>query len=538
MFKTWFKTSTIPHRVGVGFAVLVLAAFSIGLASLWRLSEIKHHVTSLSDNIVPSVATLSRIIEANLLGLQSARTAILDIDDPARMAAAAVDMRKAIDRGDSLCGSYVDLFSDADDERLFVAARAARNAFLTKLQQAAALAADGRADEARRTVLGDVEPVARECLERFRAVIDHNIALSERELGRAESKLRMGFRFNVATLAGTVLVGLLLATTIMRSLSRTLMQISSSLETGAARTSSSSSQLASVSQTVATGCSEQGASVAETGAALEQMSAMTRATAENATRAKECAAQARVAAESGARTMVEMDSAMQAIATASGDVAKIVKQIDEIAFQTNILALNAAVEAARAGEAGAGFAVVADEVRLLAQRSAAAARETAERIEAAITSSREGAASCGRVGHSLDEIAERIRAADGLVAEIATAAREQSQGIRQITTAMAQLDQIAQDNAARADEGARAAADLSDQAVLMQEQVESLRGLVIRSRKSITPVRLPGPGPAVAPLPRLRAPAPRIPMPGDGDMAAADAEDRHFTSFEGSHRPA
>ena len=142
---------------------------------------------------------------------------------------------------------------------------------------------------------------------------------------------------------------------------------------------------------------------------------MIRSTADNAEKAKSLAGEAHAVAQAGSRTMVEMTQAMAAIDSSSAEVAKIVKNIDEIAFQTNILALNAAVEAARAGEAGAGFAVVADEVRSLAQRSAAAAKETADKIEAAIASSRNGSVSCAKVGESLTQIANKVSSTDALV---------------------------------------------------------------------------------------------------------------------------
>src|SRR5262249_19737560 len=151
---------------------------------------------------------------------------------------------------------------------------------------------------------------------------------------------------------------------------------------------------------------------------------------------------------------------------------------DEIAFQTNILALNAAVEAARAGEAGAGFAVVADEVRSLAQRSAAAAKETAQKIEAATASSRNGSPSCGTGRASPRGIAEKASSTDCLVREIATAAREQAKGIDQINTAITQMDQVTQSNSASAEESASAAEELDSQAASLKDMVSRLQELV------------------------------------------------------------
>jgi len=173
-----------------------------------------------------------------------------------------------------------------------------------------------------------------------------------------------------------------------------------------------------------------------------------------------------------------MNGAMEAIKISSDDIAKIIKTIDEIAFQTNILALNAAVEAARAGEAGMGFAVVADEVRNLAQRSAQAAKETAGKIEGAITKTAQGVGISKQVSETLLEIATKARQVDELVSEVAGASREQTQGITQVNIAVGQMDKVTQSNAANAEESAAAAEELNAQAVTMKDSVADLLQLV------------------------------------------------------------
>jgi methyl-accepting chemotaxis protein len=169
---------------------------------------------------------------------------------------------------------------------------------------------------------------------------------------------------------------------------------------------------------------------------------------------------------------------MAAIKASADGIAKIIKTIDEIAFQTNILALNAAVEAARAGEAGAGFAVVAEEVRALAQRSATAARETAEKIEDSVSKSRHGAEVCAKVAAGLLEITTKSRQVDELVGEIARASSEQTSGIQQVNQAVSQMDKVIQGSAAKAEEGASVAEELIAQSTNLKNCVTQLSQLV------------------------------------------------------------
>ena len=398
----------------------------------------------------------------------------------------------------------------------------------------------------------EVDPSLEACVQALEKSIAYNTKLSKESAATAETIVLNSFLVISTALGSVLLLGTLIGWATVRSTNRELGTISDALERGATQTSTASGQLSSSSQVLAEGSSEQGSSVAETSASLEEMSAMISSTADNAERAKSFANQARTAAQSGSQTMAEMNTAMRAIESSSAEVSKIVKNIDEIAFQTNILALNAAVEAARAGEVGAGFAVVADEVRSLAQRSAAAAKETAEKIETAIANSRRGSISCSKVGESLDEIVQKVSAADALVAEISTAAKEQSLGIQQIGVAMTQMDKITQTNAASAADTATAAEQLSTQAISMQEIVVHLRSLVGGRKISAPAGELSGIAnsrgvgraskPAAA-LPRAtlrsggrgrgidsRRAAVQIPMPELG-VSEIDQEDRNFKNF-------
>ena len=312
-----------------------------------------------------------------------------------------------------------------------------------------------------------------------------------------------------------------------------------------------SREIAASSQTLAGSASEQAASLEETSASLEEMSSMTKRNAENARTAKTTAAQARQSADGGATEVRELLTAMEAIKIASQDITKILKSIDEIAFQTNILALNAAVEAARAGEAGAGFAVVADEVRTLAQRCATAARETAAKIEDSVVKSQQGSEISGRVARSFEGIQRNVQELDQLVAEISNASQEQSQGINQVTIAVAQMDRVTQSNAASSEESASASEELSAQARNLKGAVQTVQELFLgqggsrnQEPAAAAPSHFAAPSPAPSRsehLSRTQHPAhpsgaKKAPASG-GFILHRNGTDHHFPAGDSSSRP-
>ena len=275
---------------------------------------------------------------------------------------------------------------------------------------------------------------------------------------------------------------------IVRSVNRLLRNMVDELGSGARQVASAASQVASSSQSMAQAANEQAASIQETSASSEQVNAMAR---KNLDSAQDAAGLVEASEREFAQTeesLADMESAMDEINASSDRIAKIIRVIDEIAFQTNILALNAAVEAARAGEAGMGFAVVADEVRNLAQRCAQAARDTAGLIEESIGRSKEGRAKVGRVSESIRTITNQAASLKSLVQQVTTGSREQTQGLAQVGRAIHQMEQITQQTAANSEEGASAAEELSAQAATLNEIVLRLR-LMVDGAGNATPDR-------------------------------------------------
>jgi methyl-accepting chemotaxis protein len=230
-------------------------------------------------------------------------------------------------------------------------------------------------------------------------------------------------------------------------------------------------QVSDSSQALSQGAAESASTMAQITSSVQQMNDQTKQNAENATQANQLATQARANAERGNEQMGQMVKAMGEINESAANISKIIKAIDEIAFQTNLLALNAAVEAARAGKHGKGFTVVAEEVRNLAQRSAKAAKETAEMIEGSIKKTDAGTKIAEETSKALEEIVLGVSKVTDFISEIASASKEQALGIGQINEGLGQVDQVTQQNSASSEELAAASEEMSSQSEMVRQML-------------------------------------------------------------------
>lgn len=297
-------------------------------------------------------------------------------------------------------------------------------------------------------------------------------ALKQADDRASTSRWTVIFLFVISLAAGAAVVW------VTHFVNRELREASNELSQGAEQVTSAAAQVSMSSQSLAQGASEQAASIQETSAASEQISAMARKNTEHSEAAAGLVLQAARGFEQTNQRLEQMVTAMGEMTASSDKISKIIKVIDEIAFQTNILALNAAVEAARAGEAGMGFAVVADEVRGLAQRSAQAARDTAPLIDESIAKSNDGKGKVDHVAAAIRAISQDAGTVKTLVDQMSLSSREQTRGITQISKSIVQMQQVTQAAAANAEQSSAAAQELTAQANAMKHVVSRLTAMV------------------------------------------------------------
>lgn len=326
-----------------------------------------------------------------------------------------------------------------------------------------------------------------------RGAIDQVVQMATAKGAEAEKSAAAAVKLRTLLLImigiGCLLVSSVIAFFMTRSITRPIYQAIETLNDGADQVTVAATQVSSTSNALFQGSSEQASDLEETSASLEELTAMTRQTAENASQARSLVQETNLEVGRAHQSMQGLSGAMSEISKASDETSRIIRTIDEIAFQTNLLALNAAVEAARAGEAGAGFAVVADEVRNLAMRAAEAAKNTSDIIEGTVKKVQDGTKLLALTTGAFSSVVERSSKMTGLIEEISSASAEQAQGIAHLGKAMTEMDQITQTTASKAEESANAAEELNAQAETMKATVGDLADLVKGGQAEIVPTK-------------------------------------------------
>ncbi|ANH67342.1 methyl-accepting chemotaxis protein [Mitsuaria sp. 7] len=507
----------IGKRLALAFAaVLVLLCF-IAAFGVQQMARINDNVQDLNTNWLPSVAKLADMqAAANETRRLSLRGA-LENDDGAR--AKLIQQHDAsVLAFDKAAGAYEPSISGDKERQLYDQIRDAWKAYLgadAELQRAVA-GGESQHEAARKLAGGSSSSLFSALSKAVDADVSYNREGGDQAAKDAAASYANGLRVTLAVVAVALAIGIALALQVTRSITtpiaqavratedvasgdltvrihaegrdepadllRAMGRMVEQLGTLVGQVRDSSESIANGSKEIAQGNADlssrtetQASSLQQTAASMEELTSSVAQNAQSAGQASRMAADASGAAGEGGHAVSALVETMQGISDASRRIGDIIGTIDGIAFQTNILALNAAVEAARAGEQGRGFAVVASEVRALAQRSAGAAKEIKDLIQASTQRVDTGARQAQSAGEVMQRVVAQVGQVDTLIREISAATQEQNGGIQQVGDAVTHLDQVTQQNAALVEESAAAAESLNSQAQQLAKLVSQFR---------------------------------------------------------------
>ncbi|MGK5078178.1 methyl-accepting chemotaxis protein [Janthinobacterium sp. HLX7-2] len=552
----WFFDLKIATKLILTFGAVLLLTVALGVSAIFSMARLNDASTKLSDNWLPSVQAAMSIRNdvgdfrrwelAHILGEQDADMAL----NEQRMVATLAKLKADGDK-------YRSLISEPSETQAFDHFLLLNQEFMRLHVTMVSLSREMKKEEARALAVGQSAKAMTEMMEVLDKLVKINADGGALSSASADATYAASRASLIGLLVGIVVVGMLLALWVARSVSRPLIEavgvarrvaagdltahivvhsqdetgqlmlalkdMNASLQSlvgqvrsGTDTIATASSQIAAGNQDLSSRTEQQASSLEETASSMEELTSTVKQNADNARQANTMALTSSSIAVEGGKVVSEVVDTMASINASSRKIVDIIAVIDGIAFQTNILALNAAVEAARAGEQGRGFAVVATEVRNLAQRSAAAAKDIKVLIGDSVEKVEAGSKLVGQAGRTMDDIVASITRVTDIMSEITAASNEQSAGIEQVNQAIAQMDQVTQQNAALVEEAAAAAESMQEQAASLSEVVS-----IFKLDAASAGVRAPRPAVKLAPVaapamaPRKLASATRSAAPAD-----------------------
>jgi methyl-accepting chemotaxis protein len=489
---------SLRTRLMTTFVAVVVLSSVVGVFAVLQLGRVNATTANVTRRTLPSVRALGSISLATARFRMATLQFVAASEGERAVVSDAMD--KALGAIEHEQKLYEPLIASSFEKETYNEFMSAWSEYMMAHATALGLVLEGKADEARAVMAGDAQKQFDASTERLGALIEQNRINAEAAQSSSEA-IAASARWWVLTLMSAVLVvGSGLAWLVIGAVNRLLGRVASDIAGSAETLVAAAGDASRASVALSRSAGEQASSLEAASSAMTEISTTTRTNARHAHDAAALVTEADTLIRSSNEALDAMVTSMAGIEDASSRVTRIIKTIDEIAFQTNILALNAAVEAARAGEAGAGFAVVAEEVRRLAQRSAQAARDTATLIEESSDRAREGTTRLKHVSSAVAAFTRQMSGVQQLVQTIRTSSDEQMIGIDQVSRSVDGMARTTQQAAESAEASATAGDRLSSQAEAARTQSKQLDALV-RGRRA----RSAGTRPVVPPAPPVPA---------------------------------